>query len=31
MTRLWFFVLVERRRVVAPTSARPLAAAVPTL
>ena len=32
MTRfLFFFVLVERHRVVAPTSARPLATAVPAL
>ena len=28
---LFFFVLVERHRVVAPTSARPLATAVPAL
>jgi hypothetical protein len=31
MTRFLFFVLVERHRVVAPTSARPLAAAVSAL
>ena len=31
MTRFLFFVLVERHRVVAPTSARPLAAPVPAL
>jgi len=31
MTRFLFFVLVERHRVVAPTSVRPLAAAVPAL
>jgi hypothetical protein len=31
MTRFLFFVRVERHRVVAPTSARPLVAAVPAL
>ena len=31
MTRFMFFMLVERHRVVAPTSPRPSAAAVPTL
>ena len=31
MGRFPFFVLVERHRVVAPTSARPWAAAVPAL
>jgi hypothetical protein len=31
MIRFWFFVLVERHRVVAPTSARPWAAALPAL
>jgi hypothetical protein len=31
MTRFLFFVLVGRHHVVAPTSARPLAAAVPAL
>jgi hypothetical protein len=28
MTRFWFFVLMERHRIVAPTSARASAAAV---
>jgi hypothetical protein len=31
MVRFLFFVLVERHRVVAPTPARPWAAAVPAL
>jgi hypothetical protein len=31
MARFLFFVLVERHRVVAPTSSRPSAAAVPSL